>query len=231
MGSMRPLLILCSALLGFAGFASHAFAQPQLPATFYGSVTVEGAPAANGVEVRGFVNGVDCTQAAPGERTVIRDGEVSAYVLYVVHESQRPGCATANSVVTFTIAGRAAVQSVAWKPGPVHLDLSVGTAPPIPLPSPSGTVAAAIETGTSVVADSATPNPSATLSRPTGTPPTDDVHFDQTQKPPVVSPGANDGGGPSVLAYAVAGLLVLTAAAGAAAFALRRRSPPAPPAA
>lgn len=217
-----PFLIVAA---GLALFVSGAAAQPQIPATFYGSVTVDGKPATDGVEVRAIVNGLDCSQPAPGERPVIRDGETSAYVLSVVHESQRPGCAQIGSAVTFTIAGRAAVQSAPWKPGPNRLDLSAGAAPPIPLPSPTGTIAAAFATET---AGAPVPT-SATLARPTGTPPTDDITFDKTPAPPGTivpsGPGAEVKGsdGPPVLPIVLGVLLVLAVAAGAAGFALSRR--------
>jgi hypothetical protein len=214
---------------GLALCVSGVAAQPQIPATFYGSVTVDGKPAADGLEVRAFVNGLDCSQPAPGERPVIRDGETSAYVLSVVHESQRPGCAQAGSSVTFTIGGRAAVQSAPWTPGPIRLDLSTGAAPPIPLPSPTGTIAAALATET---AGAPVPT-SATLARPTGTPPTGDVTFDKTPAPPGTivpsGPGASpkDSDGPPVLLIGVGALVVLAAAGGATGFALsRRRRPP-----
>ena len=36
-----------------------ASAQPSVPATFYGSVTVNGQAAPTGSEVRGFIDGLD----------------------------------------------------------------------------------------------------------------------------------------------------------------------------
>lgn len=215
------------ALVG-ALIAGSALAQPSVPATFYGSVTVDGKPGADGVEVRAIVNGQDCSQPAPGTRPIIRDGEAAEYVLSVVHDSQRPGCAQDGSTVTFTIAGRQAVQSGRWKPGPTHLDLSVGAAPPIPLPSPTGTIGAILATETAA----ATPPTSGTLSRPTGTPPTDDVTFDRTPIPPGATAPASgedkvkEEGGPPVLLIVVGVLVVLGAAGAAAGFALSRRRKP-----
>jgi hypothetical protein len=203
---------------------SVASAQPQIPATFYGSVTIDGKPAPDGSEVRALINGLDCSQPAPGTRPVIRDGGNSAYVLSVVHESQRPGCATDGATVTFTIDGSLAVQSATWHPGPIPLDLSVGAAPPIPLPSPTGSVAAALASETAAL----DATPSATLSRPTGTPPTDDVHFGSvtplpgsvTASGPAV--GMDDGEGLPILLIAV---LVLLGLGGAIGIALARRRP------
>ena len=85
---MRTLAVPLAAFIATVVTVTAVLAQPQLPATFYGSVTVDGRPAEAGTEVRGLVGGFDCTQAAPGERPVLRDGETTAYVLYVVHESR-----------------------------------------------------------------------------------------------------------------------------------------------
>jgi len=222
---MRLLLGGLCVAFGLTVFGGTAFAQPQIPATFFGSVTVDGKPAAAGLDVRAFVNGQDCTQAAPGERPVIRDGDAALYVLSVVHESQRPGCARDGAAVTFTIGGRAAVQSAKWTPGPNHLDISTGAAPPIPLPSPTGTIGAIIATATS----EAVPSPAPTLARPTGAPPTDDVTFPMsTVGPPGQTPAnetaaaAKDDGAP--LLGIIAGVLAVLGVAGAAGgFALSRR--------
>jgi hypothetical protein len=200
-----------------------AIAQPSVPATFYGSVTIDGAPADAGLEVRGFVNGVDCSQSPPGERLILRDGTTAVYVLYVVHESQRAGCARDGSTVTFTIDGRSAVQTGAWKPGPLRLDLSTGSAPPIPLPSPTGTVAAALETA-QVPASSAVAT--GTLSRPTGTPPTDDVRFERTPVPggtPQAPVSGDDSDGGSGVAVVLGVLAVLAIAGGGLGIVFARR--------
>ncbi len=224
---MRQLLVVSATAVGFSLSAVTAWAQPSVPGTFYGSVTVDGAPAPDGVEVRAIVNGQDCSQPPPGTRLVIRDGQTSEYVLSVVHETQRPGCARDGATVSFTIAGRTAVQTGIWKPGPVHLDLSVGAAPPIPLPSPTGTIGAILATETA----GALPTPSASLVRPTGTPPTDDVTFDRTPVPPGATPGEQSNGkkensGPPVLMVTVTILVALGAIGAGAGFALSRRRPP-----
>ncbi len=214
-----------SLLLGFSAFAA-AVAQPQLPATYYGSVTVSGEPAASGIEIRALVNGIDCSQSPPGEHLVIREGAIAAYVLHVVHESQRPGCGKENAVVSFTIDGAQAIQKAPWKVGPNRLDLSTGSASPIPLPSPTGTIGAVIG---SAAAGTIQPSASATLQRPTGTPPTDDVRFDGTV------PGGPDNrddpsgdGNSSLLVAVVVVLGLLALAGGGAGLFLARRSRGAP---
>jgi hypothetical protein len=230
MSEMRASILCCAVLAALAA-VTMALAQPSIPATFYGSVTVDGKPAEAGTEVRGLVNGVDCTQAAPGERPVFRQGETAAYVLYVVHETQRPGCARDGSPITFTIAGRPAVQTASWKAGPIALDLSVGSAPPIPLPSATGTIAAAVA---SAAGDGSTPLPGTATasSAPTGTPPTDDVHFPTTGVGAASAPprtAVKEDSGSPVLLVAVVGLALLAfAGAGAGLYLSRRRKGPSP---
>lgn len=224
---VRTLFASASAIvLGLAAFVGAA-AQPQLPATYFGSVTIAGEPAAAGIEVRGFVGGVDCSQSAPGEHVVVRDGAIAVYVLHVVHESQRPGCAKDGAPVSFLVDGKPAIQTAPFKVGPNRLDLSLGSAPPIPLPSATGTTAAVIQTATS-----GTPIPGAsptTLTRPTGTPPTDDVRFDSTlpgrsivPSGPGILPGDSDDGS-SLWVVVMVCLGILALAAGAAGLFLARR--------
>lgn len=209
-----------------------AYAQPSIPSSFYGSVTVDGQAAPDGTEVRALIDGVDCTQAAPGERPAIRQGSATAYVVHVVHESQRPGCGREGTAVSFTIGGRPAVQQGLWTAGPQQLDLSTGAGPVVPL-----------STSTPTTPDAAPSTPGAgtvstptALTRPTGTPPTDDVQLPGAASPaagtstPVLSdgpdePGASDGGPAWVVLAAVAGVVVAGGAVGGLVLA-RRRSPP-----
>lgn len=222
MGPVRTLFASAAALgLGIFAFAT-AVAQPQLPATYYGTVTISGEPAPAGIEIRGFVNGVDCSQSPPGEHVVLGDGSLAVYVLYVVHESQRPGCAKDGSVVTFMVDGKPSVQTAKWKVGPTHLDLSLGAASPIPLPSSTGTIGAVIQT-----AAAGTPLPGASstvLSRPSGTPPTDDVHFDSTLPSGPSRQDASSDGGSSLAVALVVLIGVLVLVAGAVGLYLARRS-------
>ncbi|QFG02360.1 hypothetical protein [Tepidiforma bonchosmolovskayae] len=209
---MRILLPLAAALLA-AGTAAAA-AQPQIPATVYGSVTIDGQPAPNGTEVRAFIGSTDCTQAAPGERLAFREGQATAYVVTVLHESQRPGCGRTGAVITFTVDGRPALQSVAWEPGPIRLDLSLGSPTVIPLPTATPTLPGAA---------SPTARPA-----PTGPPPTDDVALPGTlvPSPPDVRAAGDPrsgGSGAPLWPWLAGALLVLAAGAAAAVVALRRR--------
>jgi len=209
---VRILLPLAAALL--AAGAAAAAAQPQIPATVYGSVTIDGQPAPTGTEVRAFIGSTDCTQAAPGERLAFREGQATAYVVTVLHESQRPGCGRTGAVITFTVDGRPALQSVAWEPGPIRLDLSLGSPTVIPLP-----------TATPTLPGSASPT---ARPAPTGPPPTDDVALPGTlvPSPPDIRAAGDPrsgGSGAPLWPWLAGGLIVLAAGAAAAVVALRRR--------
>ncbi len=204
-------MLACAAALVAALPAHPASAQPQVPATVYGSVTVDGRAAPAGTEVRALIGGIDCTQAAPGERGTITDGPAAAYVVAVVSESQRPGCGRTGALITFTVGGRPALQSIPWEPGPIRLDLSVGSAAITPLPTP-------------------TPAP-PTPTPPSGPPPTDDVTLPGTLVPAPASPSPApaDNGEASSLAPAVIVALVAVAGGGAVAgILLARRTRPRP---
>lgn len=226
---MRPWIVLAALVPVFALPVAGARAQPSVPSSFYGSVTIDGQAAPDGTEVRALIDGVDCTQAAPGERPAIRQGSATAYVVHVVHESQRPGCGREGKTVSFTIAGRPALQRGAWKAGPQQLDLSTGSPEIVPLPtftptSPGG--AASPATG-----GASTPAP---LVRPTGTPPTDDVRLPGTASSPAATAtglpgdgpgeaGPSDDGSAWVAIAAAAGALVAAGAVGGVVIARRRR--------
>ena len=107
-------------------------AQPQVPASFYGTVSVDGKPLPDGSDVQALIDGKDCTQ--PGARGALGQGSASVYVLSVMHESQAPGCGADGKIVTFRVSGRAAAQTATWRPGLQHLDLNAGTGAPLPLP-------------------------------------------------------------------------------------------------
>ncbi|MEO9256207.1 MAG: hypothetical protein ABI305_11730, partial [Tepidiformaceae bacterium] len=133
----RALVALFSATVCALGVAAAA-AQPSIPATFYGSASIDGQSVPDGTEVRGFVDGKDCTQPAPGgNRGTVRDGDASAYVITVVHDSQIEGCGKDGKTITFKVGDRDAAQTAPWKVGPLHLDLNAGSGQPIALPTPS----------------------------------------------------------------------------------------------
>ena len=226
------LLLGTSALaaLAFAAAPRAAFAQPQLPATFYGTASIDGKPVPDDTDVRGFIDGKDCTQGGPTHSGTVTENGLSDYVIEVVHDSQTPGCGGEGKLVTFTIGGKQAAQKVAWKAGPQNVDLNAGSGAPAPLPTltPTPTLAAAQVADTATAGAQSTPGPARTL-------PTDDVTLPGTKSPPEPTPhlpesvqgapldtGASSG--PPVVLIIVIVLIGLGAVAGAAGFALSRRA-------
>jgi hypothetical protein len=135
MSALRLLVGTLLSCLAVSSAVLTASAQPAPPATFYGTVAVDGEPPPDGTDIRGFVGGVDCTQLE-GEATgtIFADG-VSQYSVTIVHESQRAGCGAEGREVTFTIGGQPANQSATWQSGTQQLNLSTGEGEPPPLPA------------------------------------------------------------------------------------------------
>ncbi len=121
---MRFSLILASIAFTSLSAANAALAQPQLPASVYGSASIDGRPVPDGTQVRGLIDGNDCTQAS-GTGTVT-DGGASGYSITVMHETQRPGCGKEGKTITFTVDGRSAPQTAEWKIGIQQLNLNIG---------------------------------------------------------------------------------------------------------
>lgn len=237
---MRSAAVLCAALL-LASAARPVAAQPSPPATFFGSVTLDGHLPAAGTEVLALVDGKDCAQRGPAFRGTVIDAGVGAYVVSVMHESQEPGCGREGRIVRFTVGGKPALQTAPWKTGPQRLDLTTSAGTPVPLPTatpappatatPSPPPATAVSAaGTGAVA---TVGPSAL--------PTDDVRLPiLTPKPPAPLPGqeqaaatvlaaqarrAHDDGGGGIWLPVLVGLGALGVAGGAGGLWLSRRKP------
>lgn len=151
-----------------------AHAQPQLPATYYGTASIDGKPPPAGSEVRGLINGKDCTQGAPGSRPVAIENGVAEYVILVVHESQVPGCGRAGATVTFTIGGRLASQTSAWSADLHQLDLNAGSGSPIPLPTATATPTPRPGATPATAQPSSAPGATPAGATPAA-PPTDDI--------------------------------------------------------
>ncbi len=123
--------------LAFSVAVGTVQAQPSVPATFYGTVVVDGEPVPDGTEVRAFIGGHDCTQdGSTYRRTAVIDG-VSQYSIEVVHQSQREGCGVEGAEVQFMIGDHPAHQVASWRPGPQQLNLHAGTGEPAKLPTPA----------------------------------------------------------------------------------------------
>ncbi len=170
---MRARVLLPLLLVGWLAGVTAVLAQPQIPSTFFGTASVDGAAPPGDTDIRAFVDALDCTQLGPGPRYAIEDG-LGTYVVNVMHESQKVGCGRDGKTVTFTIAGRTADQTAVWKPGPQEVNLNVGSGTPIPLPSRTPTPTA--RPGATQTNGTPSDDPgSGTPPRPTGTPPTDDI--------------------------------------------------------
>jgi len=122
---------------------SSAAAQeiPTPPATFFGSVTVDGHSVSDGTAVVALIDGKLCGEGErePGRKGTwtateaspeygIKSGD-SLYVVDVVSDSQVPGCGTDGAIVTFLIGGSPAEQRGLWKAGSNTLNLTAGTLP------------------------------------------------------------------------------------------------------
>jgi hypothetical protein len=127
------LLLLVCALV--RGPAVAAQGPPQVPATFYGTVTVNGEPAEPGAVVRGFIDGRDCTQTGASP-AVSAEGKTQ-YVIAVVHDSQQAGCGVEGAEVAFRVDGREADQRFTWRSGPQEANLNA-TGDPITSPTSTG---------------------------------------------------------------------------------------------
>lgn len=191
-----------------------ALAQPQPPANFFGSASIDGKPVPDGTEVRAIINGKDCTQPSDRKGT-LTDGGVSAYAIAVMHESQAAGCGTLGVAVTFTVGGKKANEGATWMPGPLRLDLNAGSGTPPPLPTATPTIPG----GTSAATGTASATSPA---RPTGALPTDDVTFGRTPTPAKPTP-ADDDGGRSTLPVILIAAAALALVGGAIGVALSRR--------
>jgi hypothetical protein len=208
---MRLFPLVALAAVAFA-IGGHAHAQPGFPASFHGAVAVDGKPVPDGTEVRGFINGIDCTQLGDNYRKTLTIDGVSQYAIEVVHQSQKDGCGDAGRMVTFTVGGVPARETSEWKAGvtEVNLNVGAGTGPTLPPPTATATLEPTQVAQTATEAAQFTPIP--------GTPPTDEITPPggttgptRTPAPPTsgVNEGNDGGGGAFVLAAVVIALLFL----------------------
>jgi hypothetical protein len=196
--------------------AGTVVAQPQVPASFYGTVSADGKPVADGASIFAFIDGKDCTQ--PGARGAIRQGEASVYVLSVMHESQAAGCGLDGKTITFVVGDRPAAQLATWRPGLQHLDLNAGAGEPLPMPPETSSTPNAVDR-------LATATEQAKFTPKAGAPPTDNVTFDRTPVPgQQAAPTGGSGGGASPLLVLGIGAVVVAALGAAGGLALSRRS-------
>lgn len=212
-GSVRPAFATAALLAALMLFpvspAPPAQSQPMLPATFFGTATIDGQNVPDGTPVIAWIDGLDCTQADSAARGTVTEGGVSSYAVMVVHESQRPGCGAEGRDITFTIGGRQAHQSAPWQPGVHHLDLNAGEGEPIPLPTATPTSAADATAAAATATELARYTP-----LPAGTPPLDDLRG---------APGAANSGSGNLLLWAGSLLAIVVGLGALAGLLLSRR--------
>lgn len=215
--SVRLSFLVVLIAVALTGWAGNAAAQPQLPSTVYGSASIDGRPVPDGTQVRGYIDGNDCTQPS-GLTGTVTDGGASGYVINVMHESQRAGCGKDGKTITFTVDGRPAPLSIAWKIGIQRLDLNIGQGQPIALPTLTP-----VPAGSATIVSTA-PAAVSTAARPTGPLPTDDVQFDKPKigpgGPPVAKSQDSDAPVAAILLLFVA---LIAVAGGVAGYLLSRR--------
>lgn len=148
--TLATALLLMTSSLGIG----VAQAQPSPPATFAGTVRVDGQTVPDGTPVLALVNGKLCGESSrePGQKgTWTVDEDVadlgmhagdSIYIVDVASDSQTPGCGTEGDIVTFQVAGRPAHEEGLWKAGFNSLSLTVGQAP-VPATAAQGQAPAA----------------------------------------------------------------------------------------
>ncbi len=205
--------IVTASVLASAGLfvLATASAQPQVPATYFGTATVNGLNTPDGTEVRAFVDGNDCTQ--PNAKGTFLEGGVSSDVIVVMHESQAEGCGTVGALVSFKVGGADAGQTAEWSAGVQKLNLNAGEGSPIALPTPTETATIGAATATAAAALLTPENG--------GPPPTDD--------PGVLAPAIGDPvfieeeGSSSLVAWVAIILGVLALGGAVAGWALSRK--------
>ena len=121
------------------------------PATFFGTITLDGNHVSDGTAVVALIDGKVCGEGEkePGQKGTwtateaspeygIESGD-SLYAVDVVSDSQVPGCGTDGATVTFLISGGPARQTGLWEAGSNPLNLTAGTPPHVgePVITPS----------------------------------------------------------------------------------------------
>jgi hypothetical protein len=95
------------------------------PTRFWGTLTINGAPAPTGARVTALIDGLDC-----GSRVTTSDGQ---YWVDAISADEQPGCGTSGSRVDFRVNGLLLSLGSSWHAGHfVNLDLVLGssTTPP-----------------------------------------------------------------------------------------------------
>ena len=161
---MTRRIALVAALLVGVFAANMAAAQSFPPHRFFGSLTINGQPAATGTVLRAFIGETECATS-----TVSTAG---SYVIDVPGVTINPNCGrSGQSTVTFRVDGQAASQTPGYRDGGFQqLDLTIGGGGANPGPTPTSSVQARPATRGSLGA--------------TATPPRTRRHHVERSKPP-----------------------------------------------
>lgn len=209
--SAVAVVVLAGAAAWLSG-GDRVLAQPQVPASYYGTASIDGHALPDGTDIAAIIDGKDCTQ--PGGHGTIVEGSASVYIINVMHESQSPGCGAEGKAITFRVGTRDAAQTATWHAGLQRLDLNAGSGGPLPLPpQANATISEAGRQATATEQAKFTPR--------TGSPPTDDVSLTRTPGATgtaATDPGKTDEGGTAVsplfVIVVVAAVLIALGAAG-----------------
>jgi len=128
---MLKRLTLVAALIAGVLTIATAQAQPVPPHRFFGTLTIDAAPAPAGTDLRAFVGTTEC-----GQFTTTQAG---LYAIDALSTTQRPGCGRGGGdTVAFRVGDRTAQQMPEFRTGGFEpLNLTIGGAAPSPSPSPT----------------------------------------------------------------------------------------------
>src|SRR5215213_7947461 len=136
-----PLVALACLMVGLPALSVGGAAAQGPPTRFYGKVTINGERPPLGTKVEGYVEGALCGE---GEVRELGDPIGVGYVVDVLAESFKPGCAKEGASVSFKVGGLDAGETGEFHSGTfVQVDLTAQgqiatpTPPPTPLPRES----------------------------------------------------------------------------------------------
>ena len=112
-----------AAALALSMFASTSAQVPQPPSAFRGTLTgADGDAVQTGLEVRAYINGIDCTEKTIPTFTL--DG-TTQYFIRVAHDSQIPGCGLPGNTVSFRVGNYGATPTATFGGGLTWVDLTL----------------------------------------------------------------------------------------------------------
>jgi len=136
------LALLAAALIATAGLTTATAQVFGPPSTVYGSIADSDGPVEPGLTVEAYIGDRLCGTGVT-EHTGEGSGRVTVYWADVVSEGQTPGCGSDGVEMRIKIGHRFAPQTTEWYAGPVHMDVTFGSATPAPIPTPTPVAAGA----------------------------------------------------------------------------------------